>query len=395
MKSSSKRLIYVMFFIYAQLCFILSLRGNVFSIVQTDYHLDYSHIATLTLISGLSMQLATYFSGLFMKRWGHVKVLVLGLVISGISIFLIFFVRSILFFDLLFVLFMFGFGMATLVLNMLTGTLAGESKGKALMRLHLGASVGICIAPSLFVLLNQWDLSWQMIMGLSSLPVFILIVFVLINKSGTIGTYDSKDIATQVSTSNNFNNFIIILFILIFSCSQAWEHGVGTWFIIYTVKTSGITEADASRYLTLFFVCFPIIRLTMNKFMDYLNYRMTLLIAFMSNFILVLIALLSHQFIFISLTGIFTCLMYPIMISMMQDIFGGNRSDLIGFICMVGGIIQYVLMWTIGKIGDSYGIEIGFGSLIIYILIGGICVFLINPVLSKLDIKSSTTEVVD
>ena len=132
-----KGILYLLFVIYGQICFILSLRTNIFSLIQRDYSLDYSHIATVVLISGIIMQISTYLAGIIMKRWGYKNTLSIGLMIVATSILSMFFIDNVFLFDILFTIFMFGFGICTLVLNMYAGTLGADSRGKTLMKLHL------------------------------------------------------------------------------------------------------------------------------------------------------------------------------------------------------------------------------------------------------------------
>ncbi|WP_105615089.1 MFS transporter [Vallitalea okinawensis] len=384
MKSNSKKTIFILLMIYAQLCFIIALRTNIFSIIQSDYNLDYSHIATLVLVSGILMQLAIYLSGHSIKRLGHKPTLYIGMSIVGISILSMITVKSIFVFDTLFTIYMFGFGFCILALNMYTGVLAAN-RGKALMILHFGASIGFSIGPKMLSELMSRGITWQMIISLSSIPVFILLILLFLVKesSDVITTEEKLDTDQNKTAKYNMKSTVVIMFIFIYISAQIWEYGVGTWFIIYARKTNGLTEFQAANYLTLFLVCFPISRLLLSKVVTTLGEYKSLLISFCANFALILLGLVTGQLILISLTGIFTSLTYPLIMTMMQENLGEDNAELIGWISMMGGMLQYVFMWFVGKLGDIFGIQVGFGSLIIYTILGALSIIVLQKALIK------------
>ncbi|QZY55448.1 MFS transporter [Crassaminicella profunda] len=384
MKCTKNIILFLLFLAYGEVCYITSLRTNIFSIVQQEYHLDYSHIATLVLISGIVMQISIYLTGLISKKWSYHKSLIGGLGICGISIFCMFFVKNIFLFDTLFVLFMFGFGVCNLTLNMYAGALAENNRGKALMKLHLGAALGMSIGPTVISQLMHIGFSWQSILGASSFPAFILIFLLFFNKQPNTQQSIQENQSIQTTEHElNSKSFIVWMFIIIFICAQIWEYGVGTWFVIYARAAKDLSEIQAAKYLTIFLAGFPVGRLIYSKILDYVSYYKSILIAFIGNFILILLGIITKELIFISLTGFFTSSMFPVIMSMMQEKLGDHRSDLIGWICMVGGILQYIFIWSVGKLGDIWGIELGFSSLIIYMFIGALTVLFIRNSLSE------------
>lgn len=383
MKSTSKKTIFILLMIYAQLCLILALRTNIFSIIQSEYSLDYSHIATLVLVSGILMQVAIYLSGHSIKRLGHKPTLYIGMTIIGISILAMTMVKSVLVFDTLFTIYMFGFGFCILALNMYTGALA-VNRAKALMVLHFGASIGFSIGPKLLSELMSRGLSWQMIIGLSSIPVFILMILLFVVKEPSeFNNAKKSDEEESQSAKYSMKSTVVIMFVLIYISAQIWEYGVGTWFIIFARKTNNLTESQAANYLTLFLVCFPVSRLLLGKVVTSIGEYKSLLISFIGNFALIFLGLVTGQLIFISLTGIFTSLTYPLIMTMMQENLGEDNAELIGWISMMGGMLQYVFMWFVGKLGDVFGIQVGFGSLIIYTILGALSIIILQKALKN------------
>ena len=74
--------------------------------------------------------------------------------------------------------------------------------------------------------------------------------------------------------------------------------------------------------------------------------------------------------VFFSLTGIGVAVIYPAFMSFMQEELGQSAARRIGFITMAGGLLQYIAIWSIGLLSDHWGIEDGFHSMVIYLIVG-------------------------
>ena len=133
-----KKLMLVLCFLsYGMFGLFLGMRTNIFHFIQRDYLDAYTHIASLILVSGVLMQLALYSAGPLSERFGFHRILMLGLAASAVSLALMFFVDSALFFDFTYFFFMAGFGIAMLSLNLFVSHLVPERRGNALLLLHL------------------------------------------------------------------------------------------------------------------------------------------------------------------------------------------------------------------------------------------------------------------
>lgn len=380
MKITKNKLIHLCFIAFAMIGFVFSMRTNIFFSVQHDYLDGYGHIATLILISGIIMQIATLGTGYIVKKWSHKFILNVGLALYSISALAMIFVQSILVFDILFCFYMFAYGICTLTVNLYVGVLNPEERGKTLMKLHLGFSLGALAGPKIISELLDKGISWQLIFGLSSIPTLI-IFFILIFVKETEGRSDSQaeeknDIVHGITYS--WRNVIVWLFVLLFVAGQVWEYGLGTWFIIFATQTQQISEGQAANYLTVFLISYPIVRSIFSQILDRIGYERCLLFSFIGNVIFIGLGLYTSELIFWGLTGIFTATMYPTIMAMMQQRFTGVNIGIIGWISMMGGMIEYILIWTIGKLGDVFGITVGFGSLIIYMVMGVVVVLIIQ-----------------
>ncbi|MCY6482924.1 MFS transporter [Clostridium aestuarii] len=380
MRITRNKLMQLCFIAFAMIGFVFSMRTNVFSVVQSDYLGGYGHIATLVLISGIIMQFATLGTGYAIEKWNHKLILSIGLILYSISSLAMIFVQSILIFDILFCFYMFAYGICVLAVNLYVGVLDLNARGKSLMKLHLGFSIGALVGPKLMSGLLKNGVNWQMIFGLSSIPtliIFFILMFVKETENKYVVQVEEK---VNIIEENiySWRNMIVWLFVILFICGQVWEYGLGTWFIIFAREAHKVSEDQAANYLTIFWICYPIVRGLFSQILEKVGYERCLLFSFICNVILIALGLYTSQLIFFALTGIFTATMYPTIMAMMQQRFSGVNVGMIGWISMMGGMIEYVFIWAIGKLGDAFGITVGFGSLIIYMFIGVAIVVIIN-----------------
>lgn len=379
MKGQRKKIFLLLIVCYSQICFILSLRTQVFALVQKDFQLNYNHIAILVLLSGILTQTSAYFSGNLIQKVGYKKSLNTAITAIIISFGGMFFVDTPWLFDTLFTLFMLGFGAAVLVLNMYTGVLMPETRGKTLVILHLGASIGLCIGPKIMDIGLRWGLTWQWVCGLSVIPLIVILLISIYVKEPSNLHIKKEEKTMEMSGHKKLvpqnGMSTVVYFILIFACAQVWEYGIGTWFVIYVEKGKGLSSEMAANYLTIFLLSFPVARILYTKVINYISQTYCLFLSFIFNGFLCMIAILTSNILFFALTGLFTSLLYPVLMAIMQDVLGDRNTKLIGFICMVGGLIQYIFIWLVGVLGDYFSITLGFYSLIVYLIFGAILAY--------------------
>ena len=275
----------VCYAIYGMFGLFLGMRTNIFHFVQRDYLDSYTHIATLILVSGVLMQLALYSAGPLSERFGFHKVLAVGLAISGIPLALMSFVDSAFFFDANYFFFMVGFGISMLALNLFVSHLVPERKANALLTLHLFFSIGALIGPKWISLFTDTGISWQRITAYSVLPIFmILSVMVVIGRlnpdlaSGALSVPDKPEQHKSIKPGLSLlRDPFVWLFTTVFLCSQIWEYGIGTWYVIFANETHGLSSGDAAWYLTIFYASYPLVRIVFSRIIHRLNILAVLL----------------------------------------------------------------------------------------------------------------------
>ncbi|MDC7226494.1 MAG: MFS transporter [Spirochaetales bacterium] len=376
-----KMMLVICYAVYCMFGLFLGMRTSIFHFVQRDYLDSYSHIATLILVSGVLMQLALYAAGSLSERFGFHRILGLGLFVSAISLALMYLVNSALSFDLTYFFFMVGFGIAMLALNLFVSHLVPQRKGNALLLLHLFFSIGALAGPYWISLMTNAGSTWQAVTALSTIPMFgILVVMVVggrMNPGFVSGELAVPEATVHVGSAGARFRVLLAdpfvwLFAVIFICSQIWEYGIGTWFVIFASKTRGLDAGEAALYLTLFYASYPVIRIVFSRIIHRLNLLAVLTGAFISCIVFGCLGIISGKLIFYSLTGAGIALMYPGIMAAMQHVFGTGSTKKIGFITMAGGMLQYVAIWSVGLLSNSRGIGFGFNSMLFYLVFGAI-----------------------
>ncbi len=377
---------------YAVAGFIMTARSSAFSGIQEEFSLSYSSISMLILVSGLLMQVSTFSAGFTIKKYGHRLNIGAGLLVFGSAFLLIYFSDSFYTIFAGFCVMMLGFGTVVLSLNMYTGLLGASSPdrepGPALMRLHLGFSLGALAGPGTISLFITTGMGWRFIYILSAVMIYILSAFYF-KKTGkhslasetapgpqvsecTGAGQREKDLERDCSSPSGRIKVrtAFILFVIIFIAGQIWEYGFGTWFVIFAKQHFALSEISASAYLTIYWLCFPVSRISAGWFVKKTGPVFLLALSFTVVSLFAAGGFIFSLPILFSLSGFFTALLYPLGMALMQQTFGRQRSDLVGFISMTGGVVNYLLISLAGTIADSCGIAAGFGSISVYLLAG-------------------------
>ena len=363
---------------YAMAGLILGMRTNIFHFIQRDYLDGFSHIATLVLVSGIFMQISLYMAGHLIGRFGYRKLLTVGIIISAIPLALMYLVRSIVLFDVNYALFMAGYGIVVLTLNLYASSLMPARRGNTLLMLHLFFSLGALAGPRWISFLTDRGIPWQSVLSFSTVPFFI-IAFLFSRVGSHISVAEAKQQKDEKPQKNGgpacyIKEVYVWLFIVIFLCSQIWEYGIGTWFVIFANKTKGLSSSEAALYLTFFYASYPLIRIVFSRIIHNLNLLMVILGAFFYCLLSGGIGLVSGNFLFYSMTGAGVALFFPAIMAAMQHIFGENATKKIGFITMAGGLVQYAAIWGVGLMSDKWGIGVGFPFMLVYLIFGALAV---------------------
>lgn len=379
--SNKRIMLFLCFSSYFTFGMVLGMRTNIFLFIQRDYLDGYSHIANLVLISGIGMQLTLYLTGYLIERFGFERVLAFGLAVAALPLSFMFFVKTAFAFDVNYILFMFGYGIVVLTLNLFVSALVPERKGNALLTLHLYFALGALAGPKIISMFTDAGISWQRVIAFSVIPVYLIftaLIWVTI-KGGRVYTTTFRESSGRSSSSKDrvlhyLKEPYVWLFILAFVCSQVWEYGLGTWFVIFANKTKGISSSEAAFYLTLFYASYPLVRIVFSRIIHRLNLVAVIAGAFICCIIFGSLGMFSGQLYFYSFTGMGIALMYPGLMAAMQHVFGEGSTKKIGFITMAGGLVQYCVIWSVGLMSDHFGIGTGFNFMIIYLFMGLISV---------------------
>lgn len=365
-----KRLLWLCYMFFGMIGLILGMRTSVFYYVQEAYLDSYSPIANMILISGICMQISLYLAGIFIQKLGYKRILNIGLIAFVVPIILMYFVEGFSSFAIVYTLLMFSYGIAVIILNLYVSILVPNRKSNNLMMLHLFFSIGALIGPKWISFFNEKATSWQLVLALSAIPMVVIVILTL--KTKGIEEHENKAREVKIESIDKNRSSLIALLIIVFMCSQVWEYGIGTWFIMFTTNSKGKGPQEAATLLTLFYGTYPLIRIILFKVIHRFNLHHILIGAFLYSTILATIGVITGLPVFYSLTGAGVAIMYPAFMAFMQEKLRGMVEKKIGFITMVGGLLQYIAIWSVGFVSDAYGIGIGFNYMVVYLFIGTI-----------------------
>jgi len=366
----TKRMLWLCYLFFGIIGFVLGMRTSIFYYVQEAYLDSYSTIANMILVSGICMQISLFLAGIFIQKLGYKRILNIGLSAFTLSILLMYLVNGFMDFAIVYTLLMFSYGIAVIILNLYVSILVPERKSNNLMMLHLFFCIGALIGPKWISFFYNNGISWQWVTALTGIPLLIIVAITLGTKEFA-GNQKEKEVESIEIPMKN-SKVLIALFIIVFMCSQIWEYGIGTWFIIFASKSKGIGSGESSSLLTLFYAMYPLVRIVLFKVIHKFDLHNLLIGAFLYSAALATIGAVTGMPLFYSLTGAGVAVMYPALMAFMQERLGANAERKIGFITMIGGLLQYVAIWSVGIVSDSYGIGVGFNYMIIYLVVGTI-----------------------
>ncbi len=373
-KPKTGRLLLLCYIYFGLIGFILGMRTSVFYFVQESYLDSYSPLANMILISGLCMQVSLYLAGVFIQKIGYKSLLNIGMAAFAIPVILMYFIDSFIGFAVTYTLLMVAYGIAVIILNLYVSVLIPDRKSNNLMILHLFFCLGALSGPKWIDYFNGINIPWQIVLAAAGIPLAVVFVVTLGTKAEkmipgtTAGEIEGHEPTAKEPTKKGSSSLTAVL-VVVFMCSQVWEYGTGTWFVIFVSKTDG-RQAQGALLLTLFYAMYPLVRIVLARTIHRFNLLNLLIGAFFSSAFFASLGVILKMPVFFSLTGLGVAVLYPAFMAFMQEELGQSATRRIGWITMTGGLLQYIAIWSIGLFSDWWGIEDGFHSMVVYLIIG-------------------------
>lgn len=368
-ENKTYKFIYVLAFgVMLMMGFLDSLRGPIIPNIRAGFNINYTSVGTMLFIASLGFLVSTFFSGILCDRIGQKKVLFLGFIctVSGILTIGI----SPNFGALLAAmgLLNIGLGSVEMGVNSVVSGIVLKKQAMFMNFLHFFYGLGASIGPRYSGVLIKINISWRHIYLLSLIFVGALFIYLMTLKfpeSLKRGKSESLSIFVIVKDKK------ALLFGAGLGLYVSCETGIGNWLTNFLTIEYKMDSLKSSFYLSLFFIVFTIGRLIGGFIAERLGYLKSVLIFLTAALLLFSTGmLLGGKYVFLfSLCGFFFSIIYPTIVSTALGEYKKATASVLGFVVTMSSGINMFSNWFIGKLNDLFGVRVGFGIIIVYMVI--------------------------
>jgi len=354
------------FVVMALFGFLENIRGTVIPAIKKEFGVDYSSIGLMLFVTGAGYLVAPFIGGVAIDRYGRRHVLALGLIFLMVGIVGLQFVGSYSVLIALLTLLTSGFGLLEVGLNALGGQIFITNAAVMMSFLHLFYGVGASVSPRYAGLLLFHDVSWRNIYLYSLALVGIIFIFLLLARFPGKSSVSEQRFPVKSLLCDRR----VWLFVAVLGFCQLAENGIGNWLVTFLQVERGMDERSSSQYLSLFFVAFTLGRVVGGYIAERIGYVDTVLYCTVFSTLLFAGGLAGGGpgLLLFPLMGFFISIKYPtVMTIIMKEFSQGNAmGSAMGFIITGAATVSMAFNWLIGKVNDCCGVQVGFGSLLVY-----------------------------
>jgi len=370
---NKRRLMMLAFTLMLMIGVVNNLRGQVGPLIMDDFSLNYSQLGFLLSFLSLGAVIVFFLSGKLIEKFGLIKILIYGLIHTGISLGAVYLSPG--YYYLLISFFFVSMGLT--LLNIVSVTIISLSfsntRGKMINLLHLFYGLGGIIAPYFVTLVLKGGFSWAHSFLFST--ILIIIIFTQFKASKLPETRASKKDLKVRSTKELLQDKAVILFSLLVFIQVGVEFSMVTWLAPFLKDVQARPEIVISFYLSLFFISFTFGRLLASFVVEKLGYYNFMIYTQIAAVIVIGGAIIGGEsltFLF-SLSGIFLAVQVPTSQAAILDSFGESGIKVVGFAQTAGTLgAAFLSNWVVGFINDLFGVSSAFLVIIflIFILFG-------------------------
>lgn len=357
------------------------LRGPLIPGIRSTFSIDYSSIGVMFFTAGLGFLMSTFFGGLLCERLGRKKVLMFGFVCVLLGITGISYSMSFAFFVFMMGFLNIGLGAVEIGINSLVAVIFVKNQAILMNLLHFFYGAGASIGPWHSGKLLSISFTWQNIYMAALMPVAIVFIYLIVLKFPEKSQLGHQE---RVPLKSIVKDRKVLLFGAALGFYVSSELGITNWFVNYLAVVYKMDELRGAAYLSLFFITFTAGRLVGGFIAEKLGYLRSIIIFMGASLILFTGGtLLGERYVFmISLCGLSFSIVFPTMVSVVIKEFKKSTSSILGFVITMSSGINMLSNWMIGKLNDSFGVMMGFMTVIIFMVIVIILVWAIKNKIS-------------
>lgn len=374
-----------------------NIKGPAIPRMQIDFGLGESRLGMLLALNSLGYLVACTFTSVLARRIGIKLTGILAFVSMAVSGVLIYLSATYPMLTASYFLLYIGNGMLEIGLAIMAARIFTKNTGTMMNLAHFFYGLSSIAAPVLAASMMGWtfggggELGWRgmyvIMLALSLLPVLPSLI-------GRFPKEQRQDAGAHSPVRGVMRDPASWLIVAILSFGVVSELAVGSWLVYYLEKAYAWTSGDASRMLSLFFICFTLSRLVLGPITDRIGYTMSILIfsAFSGLCNLAAIAIGEPGAFLFALSGAGIAPIYPTVMAMLSKRYSRQVDTaitftvtLMGIACvignyLIGGIIEWVRALFAGRGAEGsglLGLQAGYGFIaVLALLCSATCIVL-------------------
>ena len=330
------------------------------SIIKT-FNTTYTLIGTMLLLCTLAYLVGTLIFGVITDKFGFRITFLVSSFLILLSAILIRYAENFYIFIIMFIVMRLGFGGYETGLNSLGAVIFVRSSAILMNIMHLFFGVGSIIGSQLIARFLGASLEWYS--AYSTATVFVLVAIVL----AAFLSFPKPDSHKEIEKINIWtflkSDKVVWLIVLALGFSEVLELSTAGWLVNFLQKSQGLTNKDASFYLTIFFVLFSIARLFGGFIAEKVGYIKFVAFSALLASVCFYIAFTFGGWanIFYSIAGAPIAILFPTIMVVLMKNYNTSIGTIMGVVIASAGGIFMILSQVIGLIADTVSIDLSFG----------------------------------
>lgn len=326
-------------------------RGILIPTFKSVFSVNDTAIGLLLTFSSLAYLVASYFGSLLCQHFGQKKVILLGIMFSGIGFLIA--SKIYLFYHLIFcyVFINFGFGLMGIGMNTLVPLIPVVYLGLLMNLLHFFYGLGSTFTQRLTGYLLYLGIHWRNIFTaffIVYIALFFLYFLVKIPQDHS---------ATSPRKGTIERPRLLFAFCLCLGFYVAAEMQTANWLFNYFKMALSLDVNTGSLFVALFFGAFSVGRLGGAFLVEKFGYMRSVFVSLSLSFILYTTGLLmgSSGVGVIAFSGLFFGITFPTLILVIQQTFPKKGTYIAGLATMSASLISMITGALMGFFNDHFG----------------------------------------
>jgi MFS transporter, FHS family, glucose/mannose:H+ symporter len=326
-------------------------RGPVYPNILEFFQLNNAQGAWIFTLSSLSSFITAFFSKKWLSIFGIINSSKLALLMHTIACLIMGLSsnQDYILFLIAAVIFGVGVGILSLTLNLIISrNSALEHRRRTFAGLHSMYGIASLLAPILVGYLGMLSMHWQTLFLIVSLiPLSCLVVFFLSPNQVRL-----PDSVSQI----NLNHKRQFLLAMIFSGYISAEVLLSSRLVIYLTQVKDLSLKVGSEYLSYFFLCLLLGRLTFTFIHIKVDSKKLLIISLLSSIIFSVLGILVSP-ILLTITGLSMSYFFPCAMDWLSESLHTEVENVLGTIMIYVGGSLVLSHWVFGTLATYIGLS--------------------------------------